>query len=97
MNELRRCPFCGSAGKFLPADYVDINLQSLPVVECSNQDCGAWVPVASWNNRALDTQSKQFLSDVITAAGLVSCGKQDKKFAERLSKEAYGFMEERPK
>ena len=39
-----------------------------------------------------DILFRQFLTDVITAAGLLAHGKQDKKFAERLSAEAYALM-----
>lgn len=35
---------------------------------------------------------RQFLTDVITTAGLVAHGKQDKKLAERLASEAIRFM-----
>lgn len=49
--KLLPCPFCGSAGNFVRNDYVDMYLQPLPVVECINQDCGAWVPAGSWNRR----------------------------------------------
>jgi len=36
----------------------------------------------------MSDQYSQFLTDVVTAAGLIAHGKQDKKFAERLSTEA---------
>ncbi len=46
---------------------------------------------------AQDLRFRQFLTDVITAAGLVAHGKQDKKFAERLSIEAVQLMKGEPK
>lgn len=38
--------------------------------------------------RKRDVQTAQFLTDVITAAGMIAHGKQDKKFAQRLADEA---------
>jgi hypothetical protein len=37
------------------------------------------------------TQVLQFLTDVVTAAGLLSCGKTDKKLAQRISDGAYAL------
>lgn len=48
-------------------------------VMCNVQQGSAAQPVA------VDTMSSQFLSDVMTAAGLLSHGKRDKALAERLS------------
>jgi len=39
-----------------------------------------------------EIEEQQFLSDVITAAGLVSYGKQCKALGERISKYAYKRM-----
>lgn len=38
-----------------------------------------------------DTEISQFLADVMTAAGLLSCGKRDKGLAERLSNACIKF------
>lgn len=50
-SDLLPCPFCGSAGRHVPNDYVRDDLNSWHVVECTDQQCGAWVPVESWNKR----------------------------------------------
>lgn len=36
-------------------------------------------------DRNVDIAYSQFLTDVMTAAGLLSCGKKDKELAKRLS------------
>jgi hypothetical protein len=60
------CPFCGCAGKFVPADYVRDDLSPWPVVECTNQQCNAWVPVESWQKRTGFDYSSHSLNDTIT-------------------------------
>ena len=40
---------------------------------------------------ALDTEMQRFLTDVVTAAGLLYHGKRDKKLAERLSARAHSI------
>lgn len=50
-DDLLPCPFCGSAGRHVPNDYVRDDFTAWHVVECTDQQCGAWVPVESWNKR----------------------------------------------
>lgn len=65
MTELKRCPFCGSAGKLCPDDYVHDDLTPWPVVECTG--CNAWVPANVWNKRVVEAHCK--LGDLCNCGG----------------------------
>lgn len=71
----KTCPFCGSLGRLVPDDYVHDDLAPLPVVECANVDCRAWVPVESWDLRAVENNLLEALirarDDLNNAAFLI--------------------------
>ncbi|GLX87869.1 hypothetical protein Pfra02_04380 [Pseudomonas fragi] len=94
-NELKSCPFCGSAAKLCVADYVDHDNKEIPIVECSQ--CSAWVKPDDWQSRApaqmqTEAQPVEFDCPEYREQGM-GCGLEDRGITDRYEAMRHGFDE----